>query len=318
MARPLATATLKIATFNVNGIRPRLPHLLAWLEREAPDVACLQELKCTDDAFPIEDIHRAGYGALWKGERSWNGVAILARGVDPVESRRELPGDGADDQSRYLEALAHGVIVGCLYLPNGNPRPGPKFEYKVRWFDRLLTHAAALFDSGHPVVLAGDFNVVPTDADIYNPRSWLKDALLQPESRQRYAALIDQGWTDALRHLNPDRRIYTFWDYFRRHWETDSGLRIDHLLLNAPLAERLLDAGVDRWVRGLEKASDHAPTWIALAAEPSAASPRKPPSKTVKAAAGKTTGKDSAGKSATGKSATSKNAPRRKAVVKEK
>ncbi|HLM52782.1 MAG TPA: exodeoxyribonuclease III [Pseudoxanthomonas sp.] len=294
----MATATFKIATFNVNGIRSRLPHLLAWLEREAPDVACLQELKCTDDAFPIEDIHRAGYGALWKGERSWNGVAILARGVDPVESRRELPGDSADDHSRYLEALAHGIIVACLYLPNGNPRPGPKFDYKLRWFDRLLTHAAALFDSGHPVVLAGDFNVVPTDADIYNPRSWLKDALLQPESRQRYAALLDQGWTDALRHLNPHRRIYTFWDYFRRHWETDSGLRIDHLLLNAPLAERLLDAGVDRWVRGLEKASDHAPTWVALSDEPSAVSPKRTAFKDFKAAAGKTAGKRAAGKSA--------------------
>ncbi len=312
----MANAPLKIATFNVNGIRSRLPHLLAWLEREAPDVACLQELKCTDDVFPIDEIHRAGYGALWKGQRSWNGVAILARGVDPVESRRELPGDAADDQSRYLEALAHGVIVACLYLPNGNPQPGPKFDYKLRWFDRLLAHAAALFDSGHPVVLAGDFNVIPTDLDIYNPRSWLKDALLQPESRSRYASLLDQGWLDALRHLDPDRRIYTFWDYFRRHWETDSGLRIDHLLLNPPLAGRLLEAGVDRWVRGLEKASDHAPTWITLAdkaprrvaaTNAGAATAKKPASKTAasKTAAGKApTGKAPAKKTAAGKTAT--------------
>jgi exodeoxyribonuclease-3 len=256
---------LKIATFNVNGIRSRLAPLLQWLEREQPDIACLQELKAPDDAFPIDAINAAGYGAIWHGQRSWNGVAILARGAEPVESRRGLPGDPDDTHSRYLEAAAHGVIVGCLYLPNGNPQPGPKFDYKLAWFERFIRHAAKLYRSGHPVVLAGDYNVVPTDElDIYNPRSWRKDALLQPESRECYARLLAQGWTDALRTLHPDERIYTFWDYFRQHWEHDSGLRIDHLLLNAELAPRLESAGVDRWVRGLPGASDHAPTWITL------------------------------------------------------
>lgn len=258
---------LKIATFNVNGIRSRLAPLLQWLEKEQPDIACLQELKAPDDAFPIDALRAAGYGAIWHGQRSWNGVAILARGADPVESRRGLPGDPDDTHSRYLEAAAHGVIVGCLYLPNGNPQPGPKFDYKLKWFDRLIAHADSLYASGHPVVLCGDYNVVPTDEmDIYNPRSWRKDALLQPESRAAYARLLAQGWTDALRELHPDEKIFTFWDYFRQHWEHDSGLRIDHLLLNAELAPRLRDAGVDRWVRGLPGASDHAPTWIELAA----------------------------------------------------
>jgi exodeoxyribonuclease-3 len=256
---------LKIATFNVNGIRSRLAPLLQWLEREQPDVACLQELKAPDEAFPIDAIREVGYGAIWHGQRSWNGVAILSRGGDPVESRRGLPGDPDDSHSRYIEAAAHGVMVGCLYLPNGNPQPGPKFDYKLKWFERLIRHAAKLYDSGHPVVLCGDYNVVPTDElDIYNPRSWRKDALLQPESRECYARLLAQGWTDALRALHPDEKIFTFWDYFRRHWETDSGLRIDHLLLNAELAPRLKAAGVDRWVRGLPGASDHAPTWITL------------------------------------------------------
>ena len=256
---------LKIATFNVNGIRSRLASLLQWLEREQPDIACLQELKAPDDAFPIDAIRAAGYGAIWHGQRSWNGVAILARGADPIESRRGLPGDPDDTHSRYLEAAAHGVIVGCLYLPNGNPQPGPKFAYKLAWFERLIRHAAKLYGSGHPVVLAGDYNVVPTDElDIYNPKSWRKDALLQPESRECYARLLAQGWTDSLRTLHPGERIYTFWDYFRQHWEHDSGLRIDHLLLNAELATRLKSAGVDRWVRGLPGASDHAPTWITL------------------------------------------------------
>jgi exodeoxyribonuclease-3 len=258
---------LKIATFNVNGIRSRLAPLLAWLGKEQPDIACLQELKAPDDAFPIDAIREAGYGALWHGQRSWNGVAILARGADPVESRRGLPGDPSDTHSRYLEAAAHGVIVGCLYLPNGNPQPGPKFEYKLQWFERSIRHAAKLYESGHPVVLAGDYNVVPTDElDIYNPKSWRKDALLQPETRECYERLLAQGWTDSLRALHPDERIYTFWDYFRKHWERDAGLRIDHLLLNAQLAPRLKAAGVDRWVRGLPGASDHAPTWIELRA----------------------------------------------------
>jgi exodeoxyribonuclease-3 len=261
--RPMPT--LKIATFNVNGIRSRLAPLLQWLEKEQPDIACLQELKAPDDAFPIDAIREAGYGAIWHGQRSWNGVAILAKGADPVESRRGLPGDPDDSHSRYIEAAAHGVIVGCLYLPNGNPQPGPKFAYKLKWFDRLIRHARSLYDSGHPVVLCGDYNVVPTDElDIYNPRSWRKDALLQPESRECYARLLEQGWTDALRVLHPHEKIFTFWDYFRQHWEHDSGLRIDHLLLNAELAPRLHDAGVDRWVRGLPGASDHAPTWITL------------------------------------------------------
>jgi exodeoxyribonuclease-3 len=258
---------LKIATFNVNGIRSRLNPLLQWLDKARPDVACLQELKAPDDAFPIDAIRDAGYGAIWHGQRSWNGVAILARGADPVESRRGLPGDRSDTHSRYIEAAAHGVIVGCLYLPNGNPQPGPKFDYKLKWFERFIRHAATLQDVGHPVVLAGDYNVVPTDElDIYNPKSWRKDALLQPESRECYQRLLAQGWTDALRALHPDERIYTFWDYFRKHWERDAGLRIDHLLLNPLLAKRLKSAGVDRWVRGLPGASDHAPTWITLSA----------------------------------------------------
>ncbi len=268
-------ATLKIATFNINGIRGRLQSLLAWLEAEQPDIACLQELKCTEQAFPIEALHDAGYGALWLGQPSWNGVAILARGMDPLLSRRGLPGDPADSQSRYLEAAAHGVMLGCLYLPNGNPQPGPKFEYKLAWFERLLEHAALLYASGHPVVLAGDFNVVPTDElDIYNARSWKRDALLQPRTRACWTQLLDQGWMDALRHLHPEQRIYTFWDYFRQHWERDAGLRIDHLLLSEVLAPRLRDAGVDRWVRAQPRPSDHAPAWITLDA-PVASKPQR-------------------------------------------
>ena len=265
-------SSLKVATFNVNGIRSRLQPLLAWLDKERPDVACLQELKAPDEAFPIDAIRDAGYGALWHGQRSWNGVAILARGTVPEERRRGLPGDPDDTHSRYLEASVHGLVVGCLYLPNGNPQPGPKFDYKLAWFARLIAHAKALARSREPVVLCGDYNVVPTDAlDIYNPRSWKKDALLQPESRESYARLLAQGWTDALRALHPDEKIFTFWDYFRQHWERDAGLRIDHLLLNATLAPHLRAAGVDRWVRALPGASDHAPTWITLDAKPSRA-----------------------------------------------
>jgi len=258
---------MKIATFNVNGIRTRLQHLLQWLAREQPDVACLQELKALDEGFPAAEIRDAGYHAVWKGQRSWNGVAILARGVEPVEVRRELPGDPGDDHSRYIEAAVNGVIVACLYLPNGNPQPGPKFDYKLAWFERLQQHARTLVDCGHPVVMAGDYNVVPTDFDIYNPKSWRKDALLQPESREHYARLLEQGWTDAIRHLHPDEAIYTFWDYFRQHWQRNAGLRIDHLLLNRQAAPGLRAAGVDTWVRGLEKASDHAPTWVELQLE---------------------------------------------------
>ena len=255
---------LRIATYNVNGLRARLPNLLEWLKREEPDIVCLQELKLVDSAFPAAELEAAGYGAIWHGQVAWNGVAILARDAQPLESRRGLPGDPDDNQSRYLEAAVHGVLVGCLYLPNGNPQPGPKFDYKLAWFEKLIAHAASLYASGHPVVLAGDYNVVPTDDDIYNTRSWLKDALLQPESRECFQRLLDQGWTDALRAQFPDERIYTFWDYFRNHWKTNSGLRIDHLLLNAETTARLTNAGVDRWPRDLPHASDHAPTWVEL------------------------------------------------------
>ncbi|NII56340.1 exodeoxyribonuclease III [Luteibacter sp. SG786] len=283
---------MKIATYNVNGIRSRLPNVLEWLEREAPDIACLQELKSADRGFPIGAINDAGYGAVWAGQSSWNGVAILAKGVDPVESRRGLPGDAKDTQSRYLEAMAHGVLVGCIYLPNGNPWPGPKFDYKLAWFERFLRHAQRLLDTGQPVVLAGDYNVVPTDEDIYDPKHWRRDALLQPESRDAYARLLAQGWTDALRERHPDERIYTFWDYFRQHWPRDRGLRIDHLLLAPALAGKLKDANVDRWVRDRPKASDHAPVWV----EVDAGTRRRSPVK--KAAAKKSTAKKAAGRKA--------------------
>lgn len=255
---------MKLATYNINGIRARLPRLLDYLAREQPGIVCLQELKADDDKFPQAAIEQAGYAALWHGQRAWNGVAILSRVGPPIEVRRGLPDDPDDSHSRYLEAAVNGIIVGCLYLPNGNPQPGPKFDYKLAWFERLIEHAAGLQASGHPVVLAGDYNVVPTDFDIYNPRSWRRDALLQPESRECYQRLLAQGWTDALRAIHPDRRIYTFWDYFRQHWPRDAGLRIDHLLLSRTLAPTLRDAGVDRWVRGEEGASDHAPTWVEL------------------------------------------------------
>jgi exodeoxyribonuclease-3 len=257
--------TMKVATYNINGIKSRLPNLLEWLVREQPDVVCLQELKALDESFPGEQLAQAGYAGLWKGQRSWNGVAVLSRGGVVVETRRELPGDPLDQHSRYLEAAVGGIIVGCLYLPNGNPQPGPKFDYKLAWFERLIRHAASLYGSGHPVILAGDFNVVPTDFDIYDPKSWRKDALLQPESRECWQRLLAQGWVDSIRHLHPDDEpIFTFWDYFRQHWARNAGLRIDHLLLNATLAPCLVAAGVDRWVRGQEKASDHAPAWVEL------------------------------------------------------
>ena len=256
---------MKIATFNINGLNARLAALLEWLRRESPDVACLQELKAPDESFPILALQQAGYGAVWHGQKSFNGVAILAKGAKPVEIRRGLPGDPDDTHSRYIEADVNGLTVGCLYLPNGNPQPGPKFDYKLKWFQRLIEHARELYSSDRPVVLAGDYNVVPTDADIYNPKSWRKDALLQPESRDAYQRLLGQGWIDAIRHLHPEESIYTFWDYFRDHWSRNAGLRIDHLLLNKKLAPRLVDANVDRWVRGEPKASDHAPTWVELA-----------------------------------------------------
>ncbi|MEP6484624.1 MAG: exodeoxyribonuclease III [Rudaea sp.] len=256
--------TVKVATYNINGIRARLPKLLEWLARESPDIVCLQELKALDAAFPAADIRALGYGVKWVGQLSWNGVAVLAKGAEPVERMRKLPGDDSDAQSRYLEVEVGGIIVACLYLPNGNPQPGPKFDYKLAWFERLIAHAKKLYKSAQPVILAGDFNVVPTDFDIYDPTHWRKDALLQPESRECYERLLKQGWLDSLRHQHPDEKIFTFWDYFRNHWKRNSGLRIDHLLLNKVLAPHLQDSDVDRWVRDQEGASDHAPTWVTL------------------------------------------------------
>ncbi len=256
---------MKIATFNINNINRRLANLLAWLKAAEPDVVCLQETKTTDPGFPAEALRDAGYGALWKGERTYNGVAILAKGADPLPTRRSLPGDPRDPQARYLEAAVNGVLIACLYLPNGNPQPGPKFDYKLAWMERLIAHAAELRSLEAPMVLAGDYNVVPTDFDIYNPRSWKKDALLQPESRQAYERLLAQGWTDAIRALHPDETIYTFWDYFRNAFARNAGLRIDHFLLSPPLAKRLVDAQVDVEVRSWDKTSDHAPVWIELA-----------------------------------------------------
>jgi len=242
-----------------------LPLLLDWLAEAQPDVVALQEIKCTDAEFPRAALESAGYGAVWRGQRTWHGVALLARGAEPVTSRRALPGDPLDGQARYLEAAVAGVLVASIYLPNGNPQPGPKFDYKLAWFERLLGHARSLAESGHPVVLAGDYNVVPTDDDIYATRSWLKNALLQPAPRAAYRRLLAQGWTDALRELHPDERIYTFWDYLRNGWPRDAGLRIDHVLLSESVRPRLRAAGVDKHVRGRENASDHAPVWVELA-----------------------------------------------------
>lgn len=255
---------MKIATFNINGIGARLPRLLEWLAEKKPYIACLQELKAPQERFPEAEIRAAGYGVIWHGQKAWNGVAILARGRDPVERIRALPGDPEDLHSRYLEAEVDGLVVGCLYLPNGNPAPGPKFDYKLAWFERLTAHAAGLLASGAPVVLAGDYNVMPTDLDVYAPDRWRDDALFRPEVRDAYARLVAQGWTDGLRELHPGERIYTFWDYFRNAYGRDAGLRIDHLLLSPSLAPRLKAAGVDRDIRGREKPSDHAPTWITL------------------------------------------------------
>ena len=255
---------MKIATFNINNINRRLANLLAWLAAATPDVVCLQELKSTDAEFPADAIHGAGYAAVWQGQRTWNGVAILARNAEPVLTRRGLPGDASDAQSRYIEAAVEGVLIGCIYLPNGNPQPGPKFTYKLGWFERLIAHAGELHATGLPVVLAGDYNVVPTDADIYPSKSWLKDALLQPESRAAFRRLLDQGWVDAIRARHPTTPIYTFWDYKRDRWQRNAGLRIDHILLSPTLAERLIEAGVDREIRGEVGASDHAPTWVIL------------------------------------------------------
>ena len=256
---------MKIATYNVNGVNGRLPVLLRWLAEEQPDIVCLQELKAPQDNLPKAALRELGYAAVWHGQKSWNGVAILSRVGEIHETRRGLPNDPDPSQSRYLEAAVNGILIAGLYLPNGNPRPGPKFDYKLAWFDALIGHAAELLASGAPVVLAGDFNVMPTERDVYKPERWVDDALFAPEARSAYARLLEQGWTDALRTIHPDETIYTFWDYFRNAYGRDAGLRIDHLLLSPAVAGRLRDAQVDRHVRGWEKTSDHAPVWIDLA-----------------------------------------------------
>lgn len=255
---------MRVATFNVNGVNGRLSVLLRWLGEARPDVVCLQELKASDERFPRRELEKAGYGAVWHGQKSWNGVAILARGSQPIETRRGLPGDPDDSHSRYIEAAVQGVLFGCLYLPNGNPAPGPKFDYKRRWFERLTRYASELIDLDVPVVLMGDYNVMPTGLDVYKPERWRDDALFRPEVRRAFHTLVAQGWTDALRHLHPDERIYTFWDYLRDAWGRNAGLRIDHILLSPAIADRLVATDVDRHVRGWERASDHAPVWIEL------------------------------------------------------
>lgn len=255
---------MKIATYNVNGVNGRLPVLLRWLKETAPDIVCLQELKAPQEKFPEQAILDAGYSAIWHGQKSWNGVAILSRHEQPLEIQRVLPGDPEDAHSRYIEAMVQGIVVGCLYLPNGNPAPGPKFDYKLRWFKRLTDHAADLLASGKPVLLTGDYNVMPTELDVYKPERWLDDALFRPETRQAFKELLAQGWTDAIRKLYPDEVIYTFWDYFRNAYSRNAGLRIDHFLLSPQISNRLISAGVDREVRGWEKSSDHAPVWIEI------------------------------------------------------
>lgn len=255
---------MKIASFNVNGINGRVDTLLAWLNRAQPDVVCLQELKAPDTKFPERQLEKAGYGAIWYGQKSWNGVAILARGQEPIETRRGLPGDPDDSHSRYIEAAINGILVACLYLPNGNPAPGPKFDYKLEWFGRLQNYAAELLALDVPVALIGDYNVIPTDLDVYKPERWREDALFRPEVRAAFAELMSQGWTDAVRDLHHDKRIYTFWKYFRNAFARDAGLRIDHFLLSPKLKPRLRTCGVDTFARAWEHASDHAPVWIEL------------------------------------------------------
>jgi exodeoxyribonuclease-3 len=265
---------VRIATFNINNVNKRLANLLAWLAETQPDVVCLQELKAEDGAFPIAAIEAAGYGAVWRGQRTWNGVAILARGATPIITRRALPGDPADDQARYIEAAVGGVIIASIYLPNGNPQPGPKFAYKLAWFERLIAHAGDLKASGVPVVLAGDYNVVPTEADIWPGHHEQANALLQPEARAAFRRLLEQGWTDALRALQPEGPLWTFWGYLRHRWPNDKGMRLDHLLLSPSLQKGLIGAGVDRAVRGQEGASDHAPSWVQIKPIKTAAAPR--------------------------------------------
>ena len=256
--------TVRIASYNINGINPRLHILTRWLEEFQPDIIGLQELKCTDEAFPVEAIEALGYSAIWHGQRSWNGVAILSRVGDPVETCRTLPNDPNREQSRYIEAVVCGILIGNLYAPNGNPWPGPKFDYKLAWLDELKNHARRLLDSKVPALLIGDYNVIPTDMDVYKPERWAKDALFAPHAREKYRELVAQGWTDAIRHLFPDERIYTFWPYWRNSFERDAGIRIDHALLSPSLAEALKAAGVDRTPRAWEKTSDHAPMWVEL------------------------------------------------------
>jgi len=255
---------MKIATFNINNVNRRLPNLLRWLRAAKPDVVCLQELKSTDADFPVGAIEKAGYGAVWRGQKTWNGVAILARKAEPVLVRTALPGDPADHEARYIEAAVNGILIACIYLPNGNPQPGPKFDAKLKWFKRLQRHSRKFLSQEIPAVLAGDYNVAPAASDIYPTRSWDQDALIQPESRAAFAALLAQGWTDAIRTLHPSKPMFTFWDYKRNRWPRDAGLRLDHLLLSPALAPRLIKAGVDRKIRGEEGASDHAPAWIVL------------------------------------------------------
>jgi exodeoxyribonuclease-3 len=255
---------MKIATYNVNGIKARLPRLLEWLEETKPDIACLQELKSSDETFPESDIRAAGYGAIWHGQKGFNGVAILARGVDPVEVQRGLEGEPEDEHSRYIEADVFGVRVASIYLPNGNPQPGPKFDYKLRWMARLQQRARQILAEEVPAILAGDYNVIPTDEDVYSIGAMADDALMQPESRAAFRALCFQGWTDAIRTRHPVGQMWTFWDYQAGAWQRDAGFRIDHLLLSPQAADRLTDANVDKSYRGREKASDHAPTWAVL------------------------------------------------------
>jgi exodeoxyribonuclease-3 len=261
----MAKRRLTIASYNINGINTRLGVLLRWLGTFQPDIVCLQELKALTENFPRAEIEAAGYSSIWHGQKSWNGVAILSRVGEPVETRRALPNDPDESQSRYIEAAVCGLLIGCLYLPNGNPWPGPKFDYKLAWMDRLRDHARTLIDSDIPAILIGDFNVIPTDPDVYKPERWAKDALFSPEARAKFRELLSQGWTDAIRTLHPDDRIYTFWHYWRNSFERDAGIRIDHALLSPSLAPKLKSAGVDRTPRGWDKTSDHAPIWVELA-----------------------------------------------------
>lgn len=253
---------MKIATYNVNSINARLPVVLRWLEESQPDVVCLQELKAIQENFPEAALLEAGYESVWHGQKSWNGVAILSRIGLPKETCRVLPGDPEDAHSRYIEAEINGILIGCLYLPNGNPAPGPKFDYKLSWMNRLLEHAQTLLRQGGPVILTGDFNIIPTEADVYRPERWVNDALFRPETRAIFSALEEQGWTDAIRLIYPGQTVYTYWDYFRNAFGRDAGMRIDHFLLSPAVVPKLRAAGVDRDVRGWVKTSDHAPVWI--------------------------------------------------------